>query len=555
MAGGGGGGGERSFEETPTWAIAAVCAVFVIISFIIEHGIQSLGKWFQKRQNKAMIEALEKIKSELMILGFISLLLTISAVHIAKIILPCSIANNWLPCGAHYNYEKLLLSGGIDHGRKLLAFVQETVYLGRVLGENPDDQQKDKPNFCSKKGEKVPLVSSYAMHQLHIFIFLLAVIHVLYSVILMALGYAKMKKWKAWESETSSLEYQFSNDPTRFRLAHQTSFVRRHNGLPRIPGIRWIVAFFRQFFGSISKVDYMTIRHGFISAHFAPNTKFDFHKYIKRSMEDDYKRVIGISIPLWAFVVIFLLFNFAKWHTISALALVPVIIVVVVGTKLELVITEMAEQIEEKTTVVRGAPLVQPTNDFFWFNKPQWILFLIHFTLFQNAYQMAYFLWSWYEFGVKGCLHENLVLIVLRVLLGVGLHILCSYITFPLYALVTQMGSHMKRAIFEEQTATALRKWHKAAKERKKKERTRGGALSPDFTVPKSTELGSPGGPSSPLHLLHNYKYRSSNGAEMESSLPASPMSSYQSDTEFSEMDHPSNQTSSMAMDFSFVKP
>lgn len=44
MAGGGGGGGERSLEETPTWAIAAVCAVFVIISFIIEHGIQSLGK-------------------------------------------------------------------------------------------------------------------------------------------------------------------------------------------------------------------------------------------------------------------------------------------------------------------------------------------------------------------------------------------------------------------------------------------------------------------------------------------------------------------------------
>lgn len=53
------------------------------------------------------------------------------------------------------------------------------------------------------------------------------------------------------------------------------------------------------------------------------------------------------------------------------------------GTKLELVITEMAEQIENRTTVVRGAPIVEPSNDFFWFNKPQWILFLIHFTLFQ----------------------------------------------------------------------------------------------------------------------------------------------------------------------------
>lgn len=40
----GGGAGERTLQETPTWAVAVVCAVFVIISFLIEHGIQSLGK-------------------------------------------------------------------------------------------------------------------------------------------------------------------------------------------------------------------------------------------------------------------------------------------------------------------------------------------------------------------------------------------------------------------------------------------------------------------------------------------------------------------------------
>jgi len=36
--------GERSFQETPTWAVAVVCAVFVIISLLIEQGIHSLGK-------------------------------------------------------------------------------------------------------------------------------------------------------------------------------------------------------------------------------------------------------------------------------------------------------------------------------------------------------------------------------------------------------------------------------------------------------------------------------------------------------------------------------
>ncbi|CAL5345344.1 unnamed protein product [Camellia sinensis] len=74
-----------------------------------------------------------------------------------------------------------------------------------------------------------------------------------------------MKKWKGWESDTSSLEYQFTNDPARFRFSHQTSFVRRHTRFSRTPGIRWIVAFSRQFFGSVSKVEYITMRNGFIN--------------------------------------------------------------------------------------------------------------------------------------------------------------------------------------------------------------------------------------------------------------------------------------------------
>lgn len=35
-----------------------------------------------------------------------------------------------------------------------------------------------------------------------------------------------------------------------------------------------------------------------MQAHFAPNSKFDFHKYIKKSMEDDFKLVLGIRFAL-----------------------------------------------------------------------------------------------------------------------------------------------------------------------------------------------------------------------------------------------------------------
>ncbi|KAM0012925.1 hypothetical protein Hdeb2414_s0046g00746451 [Helianthus debilis subsp. tardiflorus] len=379
---------ERSLEETPTWAVALVCAVFIIISVIIEHGIHSLGKLFHKKNKKAMIEALEKMKAELMLLGFLSLLLTVGTKYVAKICVPEKVGDKMLPCKVKdYDDKKKGGDGdGDDEHRKLLSLSEEIIFRRVLAGAS------DSGTTCSEG--MVPMISYSAVHQLHIFIFILAVFHVLYSVVIIGLGLAKMKKWKAWEAETSSLEYEFTNDPARFRFAHQTSFVKRHTGLSTKPGIRWVVAFFRQFFGSISKVDYLTIRNGFINKHFAPSSKFDFHKYIKRSMEDDFKAVLGISIPLWMFSIIFLLLNVHGWHALTYLSFVPLVILLLVGTKLELVIMEMAQQIQDKATIVRGAPVVEPTNKFFWFNNPQLVLFLIHFTLFQNAFQMAFFLWT-----------------------------------------------------------------------------------------------------------------------------------------------------------------
>lgn len=58
-------------------------------------------------------------------------------------------------------------------------------------------------------------------------------------------------------------------------------------------------------------------------------------------------------------------------------------ILLLVGTKLELIIQEMAQEIQDRATIVRGVPVVEPNNKYFWFNRPHWIIFLIHFTLFQ----------------------------------------------------------------------------------------------------------------------------------------------------------------------------
>ncbi|XP_042374751.1 MLO-like protein 6 [Zingiber officinale] len=482
-AGGGGGEGSRSMEETPTWAVAVVCLVLVVISILIEHAIHLLAMWLKKHHKRALYEALEKIKSELMLMGFISFLLTVGQSSISKICVPMSVGNSWHPCDPS---EEADITGS---GRRLLQFRRSL-----AAGGSSDN--------CTDKG-KVALISGEAINQLHIFIFVLAVSHVLYCICTLALGRLKMKKWKAWECETRTAEYQFTHDPDRFRFARDTSFGRRHlNFWSKSPFLIWILCFARQFGRSVPKVDYLTLRHGFIVAHLAPHSssKFNFQKYIKRSLEEDFKVVVGISPTIWFIAVVFLLFSTHGWQSYLWQPFIPLIIILMVGTKLQVIITKMAIQIMERGDVVKGVPVVRPRDNLFWFNRPGLLLFLIHFVLFQNAFQLAFFAWTWYEFGYPSCFHKRIADIVIRISMGILIQVLCSYVTLPLYALVTQMGTNLKPTIFSDRVAVALRKWHRTARKNLKESR-KSGSVTPSTSRPTTPVHGS-----SPVYLLQYYQ-------------------------------------------------
>jgi mlo protein len=186
-----------------------------------------------------------------------------------------------------------------------------------------------------------------------------------------------------------------------------------------------------------------------------------------------------------------------------------------VGAKLQFIITKLGLRIQERGDVVKGAPVVQPGDDLFWFGRPSFILFLIHIVLFTNAFFLAFFIWSWYEYGVKNCFHRTTKDIVIRISMGVIVQVLCSYVTLPLYALVTQMGSTMKPTIFNDRVAAALKSWHHTARKQTKQSTHPGHSQG---TTPFSSRPGTPtrayGGMSpthgmSPVHLLQGYNHRS----------------------------------------------
>ncbi|VYS52635.1 unnamed protein product [Arabidopsis thaliana] len=442
--------GGKELSQTPTWAVAVVCTFLILISHLLEKGLQRLANWLWKKHKNSLLEALEKIKAELMILGFISLLLTFGEPYILKICVPRKAALSMLPCLSEDTelFQKLAPS---SLSRHLLAAGDTSIN-------------------CKQGSE--PLITLKGLHQLHILLFFLAIFHIVYSLITMMLSRLKIRGWKKWEQETLSNDYEFSIDHSRLRLTHETSFVREHTSFwTTTPFFFYVGCFFRQFFVSVERTDYLTLRHGFISAHLAPGRKFNFQRYIKRSLEDDFKLVVGISPVLWASFVIFLLFNVNGWRTLFWASIPPLLIILAAGTKLQAIMATMALEIVETHAVVQGMPLVQGSDRYFWFDCPQLLLHLIHFALFQNAFQITHFFWIWYSFGLKSCFHKDFNLVVSKLFLCLGALILCSYITLPLYALVTQMGSHMKKAVFDEQMAKALKKWHKDIKLKKGKAR------------------------------------------------------------------------------------
>ncbi|KAF3541743.1 hypothetical protein F2Q69_00019674 [Brassica cretica] len=90
---------ERSLALSPTWSVAIVLSVFVLVSLIVERSIHRLSTWLRKTKRKPLFAALEKMKQELMLLGFISLLLTATSSTIANICVPSSFYNDrFVPC-------------------------------------------------------------------------------------------------------------------------------------------------------------------------------------------------------------------------------------------------------------------------------------------------------------------------------------------------------------------------------------------------------------------------------------------------------------------------
>ncbi|KOM28077.1 hypothetical protein LR48_Vigan499s002100 [Vigna angularis] len=234
-------------------------------------------------------------------------------------------------------WASVIADGSLDYFcGKDLQYSNRTVVKGQV--------NNGLRNYCPEGHES--LASYESLEQLHRFVFVLGVTHVTYSFLAVALAMIKL-------------------------------------------------CFSRQFWSSIHRADYMALRLGFITNHDLPTT-YDFHNYMLRSMDEEFRDIVGVSVLLWVYAICCIFLNF------------------------------------------------HGSNFYFWLS----------------------FVPAIWEIKDPSCFMNNRTFIVIRLSFGVISQVWCSFITFPLYVIITQMGSRFKKTVVSENVRKSLSKWQRRVKER-----------------------------------------------------------------------------------------
>ncbi|XP_057965038.1 MLO-like protein 4 isoform X1 [Malania oleifera] len=470
-------GGGASLEETPSFAVASVVSVMLAFGFLIHGALKQFGKWLDRTKRRSLLAALDKIKEELMLFGLLSLMMGHWTVFVAKICIKSSaFSSRFYPCAVESDVSS------VQH-----VYVSRSNYFNTSVYR---DQQLNavRHDYCPEGYES--FASYESLEQLHRFVFVLGVTHISYSFAAIALAMIKIYSWRTWENQAKSLAAQSSQGSPKAlsnskRMRRLSTFIFHHTSHPwsqhRV--LVWLLCFSRQFWSSINRADYMALRLGFITTHELP-LSYDFHNYMLRSMEEEFRDIVGISIPLWIYGISCIFLDFHGSNIYFWVSFIPAILILLIGTKLHRIVVKLAVEIMDT------GPWMENRNfnlrdELFWLGRPRLLLWLIQLISFLNAFEMATFIWSVWEVRGPSCFMDNSSFLVIRLTFGVVSQFWCSFITFPLYIIVTQMGSRFRKSVISKDVRKSLHGWQMRAK-------ARHGSSSARMSATSTTSLKSP---------------------------------------------------------------
>jgi len=490
------GSGPR-FEATPSWRLATVLFVIVLVSYAVEHFLHWLqhrlqhgGKAMNQLLAKGYVTALTKLKEELMLLGFISMFLAFTEDYFALLCMPASwmdpskdtfVAANHADdkqCVATMYHKPGYVKSTADDHRRLMgndmSTAQRALQWATESGAS-EQVQSFLASACESSGASLvegrrqlggggggddntcigsgleEFVSLAALHQAHILIFLIAVFHITYTVLTMMMSQrvvATLDDLEVWgDGEDESVD-----------ALHK-------------PRSGWPAAFIRQIYnlGFRNPFTYMSLRNFFIIKH-GLSADFPFDDYIALTAAHEFENIIGLKWWMWLCLTLYVLAEGLGFHYFTGCwSLASVFISMLVGTKVSKIACDVAidsyeqydkngdgklsqDELEhmqklhkDSAASVKKSHLTGDQN--FWLGRPQFLGGLLQYTMFQNS--MVFSIALFHSWQVKGNCYMGKDLRIYRVVLGLLLLAHDSLITFPTYIVVVQMGDTYSKTLLK----------------------------------------------------------------------------------------------------------
>ncbi|CAL5225006.1 g7784 [Coccomyxa viridis] len=476
-----------SILETPPGIVTMFFLLFLAATVVFElvlHGLELFTK-----KNRGLARALEKAKTELMLLGLCALLIASFSSKITSYCLPADVyaskyGKSWIDsvslkdgCPCCLGRTDYISPCFLQHAKcgdaqicksKCSKPQAKTCPANQGLASNSAVKlQKDgtlKEFKCwgkvqvgwdeCKEASARPILGPNTLKQIDIFIFVIASMHVICSLGLILAVPMRLRLWcnAAQKDDKRQTLRQITERMHARDKSHECSIKTLESGScwshrPEEPlgwkesGKELLFCFLRLIpFGTVPKKDLWLLNASFHLKYGISGLEFDFMSFIAKRAGYDAADIVGLGFSMWITVIVYLLLSWKVGWCIWALVLLDGLLILGINMRLLWLLRYMTRGAQPHMYVHRRFCPVLPRSLHAYMHAIKFLLFLTSF-IFANAIFFSA------QFGKGSCFFSSkgfqplphVAWWMLMVITGLYLVLIC-WVTTPLFSLVALLG-------------------------------------------------------------------------------------------------------------------
>ena len=236
------------------------------------------------------------------------------------------------------------------------------------------------------------------------------------------------------------------------------ALVLRFSNFEPVPCHSLLTTHYLQFYVGVDIFTFIALRKFYIAKHDLHHN-FEFHSFLAKGIQHDFSEMLGIRWWMYLLLVAQVTLEGYGIGQVGAFNWVALFIVLSAGAKLQSICAELALAIHHhydkdgdgQIDLEELQELQAASDDHltgieprFWFNKPELLLTMIQYGMWQNSQTLSIALYYTLHIGANSCYMQNrsVPMLIIQCIIAVSGLFLNALITVPMYSLVTHMGSH-----------------------------------------------------------------------------------------------------------------